>query len=376
VDTISSEQSIAGFVKYLTTEKALSVLTISAYRNDLAQLSRFLGSRQLVATRRRDMGEFIVELLAERKARSVRRMVSTFRHFFRFLLIDGVIQADPMRGVGAIKVGRTLSNALTVSEMATLLEPQADARTAAGAFRRVRDHAILELMYASGMRVSEITGALLTRLNLIERSIVIRGKGDKERIVPFGHRAADALKEYLARRHDTSDLLFIEYPGWGQSHLSHSQREAPSTPQRLTRQRVWQIVKKLSRKLGRNVSPHMLRHSCATHLMEGGANLRVVQEVLGHADISTTELYTHVSIESAKKIYFRCHPRASGKGYQLTLPLESVKPLLCSQCSNVAEPGWSLCNLHRLAKREANRLYRQEWRAKRAARAKLEVQAA
>jgi integrase/recombinase XerD len=382
VDTISSEQSVARFIEYARVEKGLSPLTISSYRSDLAQLCNFLGNRQLVAARHDDMGEFIVKLLAERKPRSVRRMVSAFRHFFRFLLIEGVIQSDPMRGVAAIKVGRTLSKALTVSEVAALLETE-EPRTGmstAGAFRRARDLAILELMYASGMRVSEITDALLTRLNLIERTIVIRGKGNKERIVPFGHRAADALKQYLARRRDTSDLLFIEDPDWG---VAHSQREAPSALKKLTRQRVWQIVQKLSRKIGRNVSPHMLRHSCATHLMEGGANLRVVQEVLGHSDISTTELYTHVSIGSAKKIYFRCNPRASGKANQLKLPLELVNPeslmagpVLCSQCASVAEQGKSLCELHKLKNREASRNSRRATRSRRDALATPKLPAA
>jgi integrase/recombinase XerD len=355
------------FFQYITVEKGLSPLTISAYRNDLVQLARFLGSRQLVTARRDDIGKFIEKLLAERKPRSVRRMVATFRHFFRFLLIDGVIQSDPMWGVGAIKIGRTLPKALTVSEMAALLERETEeprtGHAPARAFRRARDLAILELMYASGMRVSEITDALLTRLNLIERSIVIRGKGDKERIVPFGHLAADALTKYLARRRDFSDLLFISSSG-----------------ESLTRQAVWHIVKKLSQKIGIHVSPHMLRHSCATHLMEGGANLRVVQEVLGHVDISTTELYTHVSIESVKKIYFRCHPRVSGKANQLRLPLESVNPkslmagpVLCSQCPDVAEQGKSLCELHKLKNREASRRYRRAWRSRRAALATPEL---
>jgi integrase/recombinase XerD len=355
VDTISSEQSVTRFIEYVRVEKGLSPLTIRSYRSDLAQLCNFLGNRQLVAAGRDDIGTFIEKLLAERKPRSVRRMVSTFRNFFRFLLIDGVIQADPMRGVGAIKVGRTLPKALTVSEVATLLEPEPPrtGMSTAGAFRRARDRAILELMYAGGLRVSEITDALWTRLNLIERTIVIRGKGDKERTAFFGHRAADALTQYLARRRDSSDLLFI-----GRSGKS------------LTRERVWQIVQELSRKIACHVSPHMLRHSCATHLMEGGANLRVVQEVLGHADISTTELYTHVSIESAKKIYLRCHPRATGKSRQLKLQLDLISPetlaagpVLCSQCSDVAAQGKSLCEVHRLKNREASRA----WRSRRAA---------
>jgi integrase/recombinase XerD len=315
------------FLEYAKNEKGLSPHTLSAYESDLAQLQRFLDGRDLATAGRSDIGGFIEKLLSYRKPRSVRRMVATFKHFFRFLLIDGLIRTDPMSSVESIKVGRPLPKTLTVVEMATILEVD-DPSTNQGAgaeIRKARDHAILELMYASGLRVSEITNARLDRLKLPERQIVIVGKGSKERIVPFGGRALDALRRYIAMRRDSAVWLFIEH------HLTEI---SPMYQAKLTRQRVWQVVHKLSRKVGKNVSPHMMRHACATHMMNGGANLRVVQEVLGHADISTTEIYTHVTVESARKVYLHCHPRAA-KERQINLQFNpetlAAVPVLCTQ---------------------------------------------
>ena len=307
------------FIDYLTTEKGLSPRTIQSYRCDLEQLRQVLDGRQLAAAKRRDIGQFIEQLLADRKPSSVRRMVATFKHFFRFLLIDGIIKIDPTNGIEAIKVGRVLPKALTVSEMSTLLEiDPSTGQSPSAEFRRLRNHAILELMYASGLRASEITDALLANLDLIAGSIVVRGKGNKERIVPFGKRAAEAMKQYLAQRQDSAVWLFIRR----------------CSGQKLTREMVWHIVNGRSEAVGRHVSPHMLRHSCATHLMNGGANLIVVKQILGHVDISTTQRYTHVTIESVRKVYLRCHPRAAA-ARQLGLFNVSIEP---RQVSNAVFP--------------------------------------
>ena len=290
-----------------------------------------------------------------------------------FRSIDGIITADPMARIEPIKVGRILPKALTISEMATLLEPEdpSKRRSPGADIRRSRNLAILELAYAGGLRASEITDARLSSLNLSERYIIVRGKGDKERIVPFGHRAADALRRYIALRRDSSVWLFIGH---------RLTRIAPRRGGQLTREMVWHIVSGLSRKIGHHVSPHVLRHSCATHMMQGGANLRIVQEILGHSDISTTELYLHVGIEDVRKIWGRCHPLATGKTKQLKLQFElfspeslAAGPVLCSQCSKIAEEGKRLCDFHREKQNERRRLSRQ--RAKLGPRPALSVPA-
>lgn len=356
----SNDQLIARFIEYKIVEKGRLPLTISAYRADLLQLCQFLGGRELVTAGRRDIGDFEAKLLCEIKDRSVARKISTFREFFKFLLLDGVIQADPMLRIESPKFGRILPKALTVSEMAAILEglaPRKDYPRFQGGrlvylpdeSLRLRDLAILELLYGSALRVSELVNARLPNLNLIERKITIRGKGDKERIVPFGRRAEDALKAYFAARHDPSLWLFAGRHG-----------------RQLTRARIWQIVNECSQKIGRNVSPHTLRHSCATHMMQAGANLRVVQEILGHADISTTQIYTHVTVDWLKKIYLQCHPRATDKTRQLKLQLELIAPeilragpVLCSQCARVAQEGKASCDLHIQKSREVNRRLRE-----------------
>jgi integrase/recombinase XerD len=346
----SNDQLIARFVEYVTVEKGLSPLTIQAYRTDLAQLSQFLAGRELTAAGRRDVGDFVGKFLSGgMQARSVQRKVSTLRNFYRFLLLDAVIDFDPTSAIESPKRGRILPKALTVSEMATILESVDPAQR-----YQLRDRAILELLYGAGLRASELVHARRTHVNLTARYIMVRGKGDKGRIVPFGHRAAEALKQYLAERHDSSPIAWL-FPG------SHGRQ--------LTRTRIWQIVQGSSRKIDRHISPHMLRHSCATHMMEGGADLRVVQEMLGHSDISTTQLYTHVEISWLKKIYLQCHPRATDRTKQLKLqldlmPLEILPagPVLCAQCARVALEGKARCEIHLLTSREA--VWRSRERAK------------
>jgi integrase/recombinase XerD len=343
----SNQQLIDRFVEYLAVEKGLSPLTIQAYRTDLVQLCNFLGSRQVVAAGRRDMGKFIGKFFSDgMQPRSVRRKVSVLRNFFRFLLLDSVIRADPMAAIEPIKVGRVLPKALAPSEMAAVLQglgpPRKNRRGLPEDCLTLRDYAILELLYASGLRASEVIGARLSDLNLADRYLTVRGKGDKERIVPFGQPAAEALKQYLGLRRDSSLCLF---PG--------------RNGHKLTRAWLWHMIHRRFKEIGVHASPHMLRHSCATHMMEAGANLRVVQEILGHSDISTTQLYTHVSVGWLKKIFSACHPRATGKSQQLNLQFSlglppTVGPILCSDCSRVAQQGKSLCGLH-LQRRQERR---------------------
>jgi len=217
-----------------------------------------------------------------------------------------------------------------------------------------RDQALLELLYAGALRESEIIGARLSDLNVSVRLLTVRGKGDKERIVPFGIPAAEALQHYLAMRHlltrgKASPWLFIG-----------------ARRQQLTRMRVWQVVHEHSQG---KASPHMLRHSCATHMLENGADLRAVQVLLGHADISTTELYTHVAQPQIKKAYLAHHPRARARSHQGQLNLLPVAPsltpgpILCAHCmSPVCEAKW-YCEKHLLLQREAVARSRQRKKA-------------
>jgi len=333
----ANDEIIERFVAYVRVEKGLAPLTIEAYRCDLGQLSAFLGGRQLITTQRQDVGAFVGRLLSTVTARSAARKVSTLRQFFKFLCIDRHVVADPMLRVESPQGWKTLPKSLASSEINAVLtsSQSGDAKT-------LRDEAMLELLYGAAPRESELASARLSDLNLIDRYILVRGKGDKERIAPFGRRAAQALKQYLESRRRLSPWLF---PGNREKHV--------------TRMRVWQIVHKHFQQIGRSVSPHMLRHSCATHLLEGGADLRTIQTTLGHADISTTQIYTHVSLGWLTKSYNEHHPRATGKHQHLRLELKAPLepgPIICSQCQNpVCDESKCLCSRHLKLVREASK---------------------
>ena len=218
-------------------------------------------------------------------------------------MLDGKIDKDPTLNIDLPKQWKVLPKALSRDEVGVMLagtQPQNE--PVRGQALRVRDHAMLELLYAGGVRVSEVADARLEDLKLEMGYILVRGKGDKERMVPLGVPAQRALQQYLRDGREviakkrSSPLLFLGTGG-----------------RRLTRQRVWQLVGKASLASGRHASPHMLRHSCATHMVENGADLRTVQTILGHADISTTQIYTHVALDRLKSVYAKHHPRAKAK---------------------------------------------------------------
>jgi integrase/recombinase XerD len=292
-----------------------------------------------VAAGFQDLRDYEGHLLSTAKSSSAARKVSTLRHFYKFLFMDRLITIDPMHRVQSPKIGRSLPKFLSEKEIDSLLtsSPNNDAKA-------LRDRAILELFYAAALRVSELAGARLCDLNLAERFIVVHGKGDKERIAPFGHRAAVALKLYLEARPHFSPWLFA-------GHRSQHRKN------HISRQGVWLIVQEQSMALlGRSVSPHALRHSCATHMLEAGADIRTVQTILGHSDISTTELYTHTSVKWLRKSYMDHHPRASGKHQQMKLEMKALTPgpTLCTQCLNpVCEESTCLCARHLQLAREA-----------------------
>ncbi len=341
---------IASFIAYLRTEKGIAPLTIDAYRLDVAQFAGSLG-RDLVTAQRQDLKDYVAKLLSTMTARSVFRKVTVLRHFFKFLFPDRLVTVDPMLRVESPKFEQPLPKFLSPSEVDEALNLTGNQAhlTRWGhprAYLTRRDQAILELLYAAALRESEIIGVKLADVNLIDRYVLVRGKGDKERIAPFGHRAQEALKHYLAQRHlltKSSPWLFVGVRG-----------------KQLTRMRLWQIVNQCSPAIGRKVSPHMLRHSCATHMMENGADLRTVQTILGHALISTTQLYTHVSVGWIAKNYLEHHPRATGKRQQLKLPLEAAGltlapgAVLCAHCMQpVCEKSKWYCELHLRLCREA-----------------------
>lgn len=294
---------LSSFLDYLRVERGSAKLTIAAYTSDLAQFAEFLDKRHVVLSgaRRADVREYIQELFSNSlDGRSVGRKLSAIRQLYRHLLLDGKIDKDPTLNIDLPKQWKVLPKALSRAEVGAMLaEKQPGKETIRGHALALRDRAMIELLYAGGVRVSEVADARLEDLKLEMGYILVRGKGDKERIVPLGVPAQQALQRYLKSGREvmvkktSSPLLFLGAGG-----------------RRLTRQRVWQLVGKASLASGRHASPHMLRHSCATHMVENGADLRTVQTILGHSDISTTQIYTHVALDRLKSVYAKHHPRA------------------------------------------------------------------
>ena len=297
---------LSRFLDYLKIEKGLAPLTVSAYATDIGQFAEFLAKRKrtLLKARRSDMRNFIQQLFANSvDGRSVGRKLSALRHLYRYLLLDKLIEHDPTLNIDSPKQWKVLPKALARDEMEAILSgshPASDRQQDEAI--ALRNRAMLEVFYAGALRVSEIISIKLEDLKLDVGYVLVRGKGDKERIVPLGKSAQQALAEYMREartvltRRNTSPLLFLG-------------RRAC----KLTRQRVWQIVRAASLSAGRHASPHMLRHSCATHMVENGADLRTVQTILGHADISTTQIYTHVALDRLKTVYQKHHPRARAR---------------------------------------------------------------
>jgi integrase/recombinase XerD len=306
VPTAADDHVLTGFVDYLKIEKGLAPLTIAAYSIDIGQFAGFLQKRKrkLLSARRNEVRDFIQELFANSvDGRSVGRKLSALRHLYRYLLLDRLIDHDPTLNIDSPKQWKVLPKSLAVDEVnAMLAAPTATSNRKLAAAIAARDRAMLEVFYAGALRVSEIVSARLEDLKLDFGYVLVRGKGDKERLVPLGKSAQDALVQYIRDSrpvlagHRSSPYLFL---GRG--------------ARKLTRQRVWQMVEAASMSSGRHASPHMLRHSCATHMVENGADLRTVQTILGHADISTTQVYTHLALDRLKNVYQKHHPRAKAK---------------------------------------------------------------
>ncbi len=288
------------FLDSLRVERRLSDNTVRSYGRDLALFRAFLeseGSRAPTEARREDVQRFLRWLARRGLApRSRARVLSALRTFYRFLRLEGKAERDPTEWVEAPKGWAKLPRFLTSQEVEALLASPDRSRP-----RGLRDALLLELLYDCGLRVSELAGLRLGQVDLEGWLVRVEGKGGKERYIPFGEEAAEVLKGYLdGARH--------ELPG----HAGSPYLFPGTRGRHLTRQGIWKIVKRHLRGAGvaREVSPHTLRHSFATHLLNNGADLRAVQMMLGHADISTTQIYTHLSRERLKKIHRQYHPRA------------------------------------------------------------------
>jgi integrase/recombinase XerD len=325
----ANQRVVRGFLDYLKVEKGLAALSVKSYQSDLVQFAEFLEGRRrdLLEARREDVRAFLSQLFAnDVRDRSVARKLSALRHFYKYLLLDRMVKHDPTMEIDSPRQWKVLPKALAGSEIEAMLRTKEIAggrRVAAGnvqvaseerspaesatsqqltAALAQRDRALLEVLYAGGLRVSEIVNVKLEDLKLELGHVLVRGKGDKERLVPLGRAAQEALRGYLddgrmvLLRGRVSPMIFVRRGGG-----------------RLTRQRVWQMVSAASEAGGRHASPHMLRHSLATHMVENGADLRTVQTILGHADISTTQVYTHVALDRLKNVYRKFHPRGKTK---------------------------------------------------------------
>jgi len=288
------------YADYLHFERGLSPLTVSAYCRELERFMVFVTERgrpDPASVGADDVRDYVFHLSDLGLApTSVRRAQSALRTYFRFLLEEGALPSDPTEGLQSPRVARPLPNILDAAEVSALLEaPRLDSSV------HWRDRAILEFLYATGVRVSELVGLRLTSLDVDEGLCTVFGKGSKERMVPLGRPACVALSRYLREVRPTLEK------GKGGGCVFLNQRGRP-----LSRTAVWKIVKEAARLAGieRKVSPHVLRHTFATHLLEGGADLVAVQELLGHADISTTQIYTHLDRKYLRDTHRRYHPRS------------------------------------------------------------------
>lgn len=319
---------LAGFLDYLRIEKGLARLSITAYTTDIGQFAEFLDKRKrtLLTARRSDVREFLQQLFSHQvDGRSVGRKLSALRHLYRYLLLDKTIDHDPTLNIETPRQWKVLPKSLARDEVEVTLAAPAVRQASSSRHSKdasslaARDRAMLELLYAGALRVSELVTANLEDLKLESGYMLVRGKGDKERIVPLGKPAQDALSEYLATARPAlaqvppaktakKAAASVSLPG-GNSPLLFIARGG----RKLTRQRIWQMVGAASAASGRHASPHMLRHSCATHMVENGADLRTVQTILGHADISTTQVYTHLALDRLRTVYQKHHPRAKAR---------------------------------------------------------------
>jgi integrase/recombinase XerD len=295
---VKQDPIIERFLDNLWAERGLSDNSLQSYRHDLLHLRECLENRgkELQAATREDLLSVLAAEVQQGKSpRSISRYLSAYRQFYRWLIREGSISTDPVALIESPKTGRGLPKALSEAQVESLLAaPDMDSSLG------IRDRAMLELMYATGLRVSELVGLEISNLNLNQGVVRVIGKGRKERLVPLGDEAHDSLTEYLAS--GRPDLL----KGAQTNSVFVTNRKAG-----MTRQAFWYMLRRYAAQcdIPQKISPHMLRHSFATHLLNHGADLRVVQLLLGHSDLSTTQIYTHIAREGLKRLHQTHHPR-------------------------------------------------------------------
>jgi len=298
-------ESVALFARWLEVEKGYSGHTVSGYRRDLLEFAAFLGENpRLTDFGAAEIRAYVMSLHGRNSGATVGRKLSALRSFCRFLLRRGKIAVDPLTGIAGPKLGKAIPVFLTVDETFALLEEPGERDTF-----RLRDQAILELLYSTGMRVSELVSRNLPDLDFNAEVLRVRGKGNKERIVPVGRPALEALKNWLPHR----QRLLADRAGRGKPATTAA-LFLNARGGRLTVRSVERFVRMYGERAGISqiVTPHALRHSFATHLLEMGADLRSVQELLGHASLSTTQRYTHLTLDHLADVYDKAHPLSSG----------------------------------------------------------------
>ena len=293
-----SDPSLQRFLDAVWMERGLSVNTLAAYRADLTALGRWLeaqGSSLLKATRTELLAFIAARVEGGSRPRSTARQLSSFRRFYRFMVRDGLISTDPTAQIAIPKIGRSLPKSLTEAEVDALLQAPSVTDPLGH-----RDRTMLEVLYATGLRVSELVSLKHNQVNLNQGVMRVVGKGNRERLIPLGDEAVGWLQQFM--QGPRAEILLERQT----DYLFPTRRG-----DRMTRQAFWHIIKRYARKAGvdRELSPHTLRHAFATHLLNHGADLRVVQMLLGHSDLSTTQIYTHVARERMKELHSQHHPR-------------------------------------------------------------------
>ncbi len=281
-------QYISLYLEYLEIERGLSENTLEAYRRDLYSLYNFLVQseiKEISTIKRLHLNMYIKKLYDEKfSPYSIAREIASIKGFFKWLCISEVIEHNPALSIEQPKLPKRLPMVLSITEIKKLLDEKMS----------LLDKAILELLYAAGLRVSELANIKINNIDLNAKYVRCLGKGDKERIVPIGNQACIAIKNYLKER----DYILKKY------NLASKYCFIKENGKKLTRQDVYLFINSIGKNINKDISPHTIRHSFATHLLENGADLRVVQELLGHSDVSTTQLYTHISKKRLKEIYF------------------------------------------------------------------------
>ncbi len=280
---------ISRYIEYLEVERGLSVNTLQAYRTDLYSLADFIKENinldDISLIKRIHLNMYIKNLYDKKyNPRSITREIASIKGFFKWLCINEILKHNPALAIEQPKLPKRLPKVLSVKEINDILKEHMS----------IIDRAILELLYASGLRVSELTNVFINNIDLKAKYLKCCGKGSKERIVPIGNKACQAITEYLKER----NFIVKKY------NINSKYCFIKENGKRLTRQDVYTLVNSIGKTIDKDISPHTIRHSFATHLLENGADLRVVQELLGHSDVSTTQLYTHISKKHLKDIYF------------------------------------------------------------------------